>query len=803
VQPLISLLIPSLLACNGGGDDSGPATATGWVSHGDIAADISAPLGDPVPFATATQLETFARGEQVALRRFSLADGLGPGFNVTFCAACHEKPVTGGAAGLYRNFYIAARTTEDGVVVTTDSANNGSGVIRMYYYGHDFDARPEVDDAIDVIGQRNPIPFFGVGLIAELSEDEILSRADPDDEDGDGISGRPNYEEGFVGRFGMKAQTVSIEGFIRGPLFNHLGVTTDPLCHDQRAALPVDSSSDDDPPCDTMGSRDLDWLVDGVRPYGQAAAQSGPLEDEDDAPDPELSTDDLFDLVSWAMLLAAPEVEDISDNALAQQGQMVFDEIGCGSCHAPRLNGPRGPLPVYSDLLLHDMGDDLGDGLDIAGFQEADGNEFRTQPLWGVGTEGPYLHDGRATTLIEAIELHGGEAAGQARRFAARSDDDKAAMVEFLTSLGARSQHSMGLLPPDQPLPAVGDWGGPLNDLSAEEEASFQAALELFDREFGHSEGTGGPRFNGDSCRACHFEPVIGGAGPRGVNVMRHGILNDNGEYTVPSVGTILHKQTALLDSVNAPQLEANIFEHRNTPHLFGLGLIDGISEDTIIANADPDDTASPDGITGRVSWTDEGRVGRFGWKAQVPSVEEFVRDALTSELGMTIEYQEGLTFGRIQDNDAVADPEIDVATAEQLTYLLSNFAPPPRTHGDDTAAEAAGEALFDSVGCAACHIPALDGADGPVPLYSDLLLHEILPPDSVGIEDASASMWEFRTAPLWGIAQTAPYMHNGAADTIEEAIALHDGEAVAARDAFDALDDSQRSDLLAFLQSL
>lgn len=801
MQPLVSLLLPTFLACTGGGDDSGPAAA--WVSHGDIAPDISAPMGEPVPFATEEQRATFERGEQVALRRFSLADGLGPGFNVTFCAACHEKPTTGGAAGLYRNFYIAARTTEDGVVVTTESAGNSSGVVRMYYYGHDEPARPVVDEAIDVVAQRNPIPFFGVGLIAELSEEEILSRADPEDADGDGISGRPNYEEGFVGRFGMKAQTVSIEGFIRGPLFNHLGVTTDPLCHDQRAALPVDSSSDDDPPCDQTGRRDLDWLADGVLPYGQAAAQSGPLEDEDDAPDPELSTDDLFDLVSWAMLLAAPEVEDISDNPLAQQGQQVFDEIGCGACHTPRLEGPRGPLPVYSDLLLHDMGDELGDGLDIAGFQEADGNEFRTQPLWGVAAEGPYLHDGRATTLIEAIEMHGGEAAEQARRFAARSDDDKAAMVEFLFSLGGRSQRTLGLLPPDQPLPAAGDWGGPLHELSADEAETFQAALELFDREFGYAEGTGGPRFNGDSCRACHFEPVIGGAGPRGVNVMRHGILNDNGEFTVPSVGTILHKQTALPGSVNAPQPEADIFEHRNTPHLFGLGLIDGIAEETIIANADPDDTVSPDGITGRVSWTDEGRVGRLGWKAQVPSVEEFVRDALTTEIGMTIEYQEGLTFGRIQDNDAVADPEIDRDTAELLTYLLRNFAPPPRSHGDDPAAEAAGEALFESVGCAACHIPALDGADGPVPLYSDLLLHEILPPDAVGIEDASASMWEFRTAPLWGLARTAPYMHDGAADTIEEAIARHDGEAAASRAAFEALDASQKADLLTFLQSL
>ena len=76
---------------------------------------------------------------------------------------------------------------------------------------------------------RNPIPFFDVGLLAEVSESEILQRVDEIDADGDGISGRANFDGGFVGRFGRKAQTVSIEGFIRGPLFNHLGITTDPL----------------------------------------------------------------------------------------------------------------------------------------------------------------------------------------------------------------------------------------------------------------------------------------------------------------------------------------------------------------------------------------------------------------------------------------------------------------------------------------------------------------------------------------------------------------------------------------------
>jgi CxxC motif-containing protein (DUF1111 family) len=93
-----------------------------------------------------------------------------------------------------------------------------------------------------------------------------------------------------------------------------------------------------------------------------------------------------------------------------------------------------------------------------------------------------------------------------------------------------------------------------------------------------------------------------------------------------------------------------------------------------------------------------------------------------------------------------------------------------------------------------------MDDARG---LYSDLLLHEILAPGTPGIEDASANMREFRTAPLWGLSQTAPYFHDGTADTIEEAIRLHDGESADIRDAYVALIDSDRRALLAFLGSL
>lgn len=785
LSTLLGCLVVAGSACSGPEDP-------GDQPHGPMAQGIYAALGEPAPYATAEQLETFARGKEVAERQFTRAQGLGPAFNVTFCAACHERPVTGGAAGLYRNFFLTGRLFPDGAFVPGKSAGKSGGVIRMYAYGGGLPSRPEVPAETNVIAQRNPIPFFGVGLIAELSGSEIVRRADTNDRDGDGISGRANYDQGFVGRFGRKSQTVSIEGFIRGPLFNHLGITTDPLTEQQRAKLPVDSSA--------AGSvHTAFWQA--LRAHAQAAAAAGPLTDDDDAPDPELSTQDLFDLVSYSMLLAAPPVQP--ETELTKPGRQVFDRLGCGGCHTPRINSKRGKLPVYSDLLLHDMGPELADGLQQG---EATGAEFRTQPLWGIAAVGPYLHDGRAQTIEDAILMHGGEATASRDMAAELSSADMGDLITFLLSLGGADQKSGGLLPPGAPVPPVGTYGGPTVPLSATDEPRFVTGRALFDQDFGRKDGIGAPRFNGDSCRACHFEPVIGGAGPRGVNVMRHALVGSDGAFVAPAIGTVLHRETTLLHSANRPQANAAVFEHRQTPHLFGTGLIDGIAEATIRANADPNDKDG-DGISGRVSDTDGGRIGRFGWKAQVPTLQEFVRDAVGTEFGMTMPWRAGQTFGILNDDDAVADPEFSLQQADDMLFYLKRLGPPPRTWAagaiGPNAQQTAGENVFASLNCDRCHIPALAGDKGPVPLYSDLLLHEVLPPAAKGIEDAGAGAREFRTAPLWGLATSAPYLHSGAADTIDDAIRAHDGEAAKAASAYAQLSATNRAALLAFLGTL
>ena len=770
---------------------------------GPIAPNISARLGEPIPSATTTQRDAFERGKAVFQKRFDLADGLGPTFNVVFCGACHERPVPGGSAGLYRDFFLAGRLTGDGAFLPSESAGPAGGVLRVFSYDKTAPARPPVPSSTTIFAQRNAIPIFGTGLIAAISSDEILSRADPDDLDGDGISGKPNFDRGFVGRFGRKAQVVSIEGFIRGPLFNHLGITTDPLSEAQRAMLPVDSS---------LGGSGTGLAISADPKMGhsiQAAAADGPIVDADGVADPEMTTDELFDLISFAMLLAAPEFEPLSEQS--ERGRMFFHQANCSGCHTPRIVGPQGPIPAYSDFLLHDMGAGLADGV-VQG--EATGSEFRTQPLWGIAAVGPYLHDGRGMTLEAAILAHGGEAQASRDAFAAFNTAKQVDLIEFLMTLGGRSQFTTGLVAPGSPIPGVGQYGGAFRPLNFFEELQFLRGREVFDRDFGLPAGAGaltgadgGARFNGDSCRACHFDPVIGGSGPRGVNVMRHCIVDGMGNFTAPPTtpNTILHKEISVGFELPQPTADINVFEHRQTPHTFGLGLIDAISENTIRSNEDPNDS-NGDGISGRAHLLADGRVGRLGWKAQVPNLGEFVADAMAAEIGLTLPAEAGLSFALTADTDAVPDPELSMQDTEDIIFFLTMMAGPPRqpiNNFPDLFTVIQGEAVFASVGCAKCHIPSLPSSLGDVPLFSDLLLHEILPAGTRGIEDGDASQREFRTPPLWGLSQTAPYFHSGEADTIDEAIRLHDGEAAAVLAAYLSLSQPDRDALLRFLDSL
>jgi CxxC motif-containing protein (DUF1111 family) len=744
-----------LLGLGCGDDVSGPPA---------VDPGIYSRLGEPRRNASPAERAQFERGRAVAERRFSPPDGLGaPGFNVTFCGACHEKPVFGGSAGRYRNFNLVARV--DGERYTPLPLN---GVQRTY--GPDGFIR--TSSAANHFATRNPIPFFGTGLINEIDPAEILSNEDPDDADGDGISGRANDIGLTVGRFGRKAQTDSIEGFIRGPLFNHLGLTTAPLTAAQRAALPSQQ-----PPLD------FDRLT-----AKQAVLPDELVRDGDDVPDPELDGASLFDLVAWTLLLGAPEPDPPTD--ATERGRDHFAAAGCTGCHLPQLRGPRGPVPLYSDLLLHDMGPELADGVRMGA---ATGSEFRTQPLWGIVAVGPYLHDGRADTLDAAIRWHGGEAAASRDAYQRLPAEARDELIAFLESLGGRDQRSEGLIPPGSPLGDVGSLGGPDRPLDPAETDRFLRGRAAFDRDVFTSAGVG-PKFNGDSCRACHFEPDVGGAGPLGVNVVRQG-GRDGDRFIAPEEGTVLHRFLVAPDQRQDADPVSTFFELRQTPSLFGLGRLEQVPEARILERVDPRDV-DEDGVSGRVHRLSDGRLGRFGWRADIPSLAEFMRDAMSVELGLTLPEQPGLTFGTVEDEDDIPDPEVTSDVLDDLRFWTERLAPPAPVGGAE-----AGRSVFMDIACADCHrADLLDG--GPQP-YTDLLLHDVAPPGAFGVPAGDASGREFRTPPLWGIRDTAPYLHDGSATTLEEAVLAHDGEAAASRDAFLARPASEREALLDFLRSL
>jgi CxxC motif-containing protein (DUF1111 family) len=733
---------------------------------------IFADLGEPLPSATPEQLATFERGRQVALRRFTPETGLGPELNLTFCGGCHEKPVFGGSASHYRDFLLVGDELSEGVVVPRGK----NGVQRQFSLETE---RAASDPLTNLSATRNPIPFFGVGLLAEIPVAEIMRRADPDDADGDGISGRVNATGVEIGRFGRKAQTSRLELFVRGPIFNHMGITSNPLSAERRAALPIVRQ---EPLPAFQSSGDVGAVL-----AAQAVIPDEPTVDLDDVPDPELSESDLFDLLSFVMLLAAPAPDPPTPET--ERGRATFGEIGCDGCHLPSLEGPRGAIPAYTDLLLHDMGGGLADGFPM---ETATGREFRTQPLWGVAAVAPHLHDGRAATLDEAILWHGGEADGSRQRYEALPTTERDELLAFLESLGGKSQQTAGLLPPEAPIPDAGEYGAPLSDIGDDERAAFEAGRAAFDRDFAITEGVG-PAFNGDACRSCHFDPVIGGAGPSGVDAMRQDV--PTGEDTA-----LLRHATSSI----RPEPDAGVehFERRQTPTTLGLGLLERIPREDIEAGADPDDD-DEDGIAGRAHVLPDGRLGRFGWKANVPSVREFVRDAVSGELGMTVPDEPNFTFGKAADEDEIEDPEVESGTIDAIAAFITLLAPPPRTRVNEPL-EDEGEAVFDEIGCVGCHRPAWELPDGSLARpYSDLLLHTIAGPGTPGITEGDAGPQEFRTPPLWGLGNSAPYLHDGRATTIEDAILSHAGEAAYARAAFEVLSERERGALLAFLQSL
>lgn len=394
------------------------------------------------------------------------SDGLGPLYNARSCEACHREDGRGRPpegrfdhTSMFLKLARAPRTEEErallaqGTVQTLPDPVYGRQLQDRAIAGAKAEGRMAIAYESQIFAYpdgtkvelRKPVygveglafgplhpdtalsprmapAMIGLGLIEAISDDDIRAHADPDDEDGDGISGRVQQVrtltgEAAIGRFGWKAENATVRDQAAHALVNDIGIST-PLL-----PFPYGDCTDAQIECRKM-------------PHGDQARLGG-----SEAPDPVLP---LIEFYSRHLAVPARRKASFPD---VLEGKRLFYAAGCISCHVPKYVTRRDwpdkahrfqLIWPYSDFLLHDMGEGLADGQAVGA---ASGREWKTPPLWGIGLtatvtgEAFYLHDGRARSLEEAILWHGGEAARARDNFAAFSAEDRAKLIGFLESL--------------------------------------------------------------------------------------------------------------------------------------------------------------------------------------------------------------------------------------------------------------------------------------------------------------------------------------------------------------------------------
>ncbi len=407
---------------------------------------------NPAPNLNATNLEIHLGGDAQFEAAFVTApapinSGLGAQFNNTSCIGCHPKdgrapfptdinelsgfflrtsipgadacggpnptPGFGGQLANHANFGVEPEvkfgvnyqdvpiTFADGTVVTLRKPT--------YFIASSYIPFP----SNAMLSPRIGPPVYGLGLLEAITEHDILLKQDIADADGDGISGKANYvcdpetNSTALGRFGWKANTPTVMTQSAGAYNGDMGVTS-PL-------FPIESSFEQ-----TNGDNIND--------------------------DPEISQEILDQVALYCRTLAVPAARNLDDIEVAR-GYKLFEAAKCTACHTPKhVTGTFPDIPAisnqtifpYTDMLLHDMGEGLADGRpDFL----ADGNEWKTRPLWGIGlTEivnghTNFLHDGRARNLEEAILWHGGEAENSQQNYIKLSKKDREALLAFVNSI--------------------------------------------------------------------------------------------------------------------------------------------------------------------------------------------------------------------------------------------------------------------------------------------------------------------------------------------------------------------------------
>lgn len=361
--------------------------------------------GDPLPGLRAEELVRFRAGAVHFDRVFRPAEGLGPLFNENQCSACHTDPASGGGGGVF--------------VVKATRFSPRDGCDRLEDVGGE-NVRRQATPLARALGiEREGVParateqgrftptfLFGHGLMEAIPDETILAREDPDDADGDGISGRAGRTASrALGRFGRKAEAATLEEFIDTALRFEMGLST--------PATPTESG------------------------YG-----GGPVpEGTDPVPEPEVDSlvvGRLVDFVRFLAPLARADRGPAHRDSVAR-GEQLFASLGCAACHVPSLTTgasdidalDRKELFLYSDLLLHDLGPDVTDVCGVA----ASPAEVRTEMLMGLRYRDAYMHDGKSRDLEHAILRHGGEAQRARAAFAGLGFRERLWLIVFLRSL--------------------------------------------------------------------------------------------------------------------------------------------------------------------------------------------------------------------------------------------------------------------------------------------------------------------------------------------------------------------------------
>ena len=442
--------------------------------------------GDPITGLSATERAFFEAAKDVFAETDGVPDGLGPRFNLDSCLGCHSQPASGGSAPAV-NPQVAVATLL-GARNTLPSFITANGPVREARFVRNPDGSPDggVHGLFVITGRsdapgcniaqpnfaaelarnnvvfRIPTPTFGLGLV-ESTPDAALEAslaANAQQKRALGISGRFNHNgnDGTIARFGWKAQNKSLLLFA-GEAYNvEIGVTNDifPNEREGNAACQFNHTHPESPtPLESEGGAspsagfqsDIALFAAFMRllaPPTPASATAVAA-----AASPSSTTTGSTVVASAGSVLPAAAATTAATSSTAatsatvDRGRQVFTNVGCAACHTRTQKSGGANVAAlsnvsfepYSDFAVHDMGDRLADGVSQG---EANGREFRTAPLWGVGQRIFFLHDGRTKDLGEAIAQHssrGSEANQVIQNYNALSVDDRQAVLNFLRSL--------------------------------------------------------------------------------------------------------------------------------------------------------------------------------------------------------------------------------------------------------------------------------------------------------------------------------------------------------------------------------